>query len=384
MSTAGLYSKGLSEAQASQVLVDVPGAMGADIYLLAGPSMLDAVRRYILFSGGGFEPPEWGLGFWYRASSHAKDSDLLKFAQDFRERKIPCDVLGLEAGWQSQSYSCTFEWNRERFPEPARFIRQLKGKGFRVNVWEHAFINPASPLFTPMVGLSGDKGVWGGLVPDFINPEARATFGDFHGRKLIDIGIDGFKLDECDNSDYTGGWSFPEVSRFASGVDGEQMHSLFGQGYQRTLWEQYEKRKQPTYGLVRSSGALSSPYPFVVYSDLYDHRQFVRALVNSGFSGLLWCPEVRDASSGEDLIRRMQTVMFSPLAMINGWYISNPPWKQLDRKKNNANELMPNWESLEKHVAAKSLAGACRSFLTSRPHSLGMQSTGLLHSARLP
>ena len=125
------------------------------------------------------------------------------------------------------------------------------------------------------------------------------------------------------------------------------MHFLFGLGYQRTLWKQFEQRKRPTYGLVRSSGALASPYPFVLYSDLYDHRQFVRALVNSGFSGLLWCPEVRDAKSEEDLIRRLQTVVFSPLAMINGWYIPNPPWKQLDRKKNNANGLTPNWEKLE-------------------------------------
>jgi alpha-D-xyloside xylohydrolase len=85
----------------------------------------------------------------------------------------------------------------------------------------------------------------------------------------------------------------------------------------------------------------------VLYSDLYDHRQFVRALVNSGFSGLLWCPEVRDAKSEEDLIRRLQSVVFSPLAMINGWYIPNPPWKQLDRKKNSANDLAPNWETLE-------------------------------------
>jgi alpha-D-xyloside xylohydrolase len=33
--------------------------------------------------------------------------------------------------------------------------------------------------------------------------------------------------------------------------------------------------------------------------------------------------------------------------MINGWYIPNPPWKQLDRKKNNAGELTPGWEALE-------------------------------------
>jgi len=347
MSTEGLYSKALSDNQSSQILVDVPSASGVDVYLFGGPTILDAVRRYNLFSGGGVNPPEWGLGFWYRASANATDSDLVAFAQEFRDRKIPCDVLGLEPGWQTHAYSCTYVWNKERFPDPPGFIKQLKSRDYRVNVWEHAFIHPSSPLFTPMVNLSGDKGVWGGLVPDFHDPKARQVFGDFHGTTLIDSGIDGFKLDECDNSDYTGAWSFSEVSQFPSGPDGEQMHSLFGLGYQRTLWKQFEQRKRPTYGLVRSSGALASPYPFVLYSDLYDHRQFVRALVNSGFSGLLWCPEVRDAKSEEDLIRRLQTVVFSPLALINGWYIPNPPWKQLDRKKNNANELTPNWEKLE-------------------------------------
>jgi alpha-D-xyloside xylohydrolase len=125
------------------------------------------------------------------------------------------------------------------------------------------------------------------------------------------------------------------------------MHSLFGLRYQQTLWEQFRQRNKPTYQLVRSSGALAAPYPSVLYSDLYKHRDFVRALVNSGFSGLLWCPEVRDAVSEEDLIRRMETAAYSPLMMVNGWYIKNPPWKQLNKDKNNADELMPGWEGLE-------------------------------------
>src|SRR6185437_5921641 len=172
-------------------------------------------------------------------------------------------------------------------------------------------------------------------------------FGDYHGRELIDAGISGFKLDECDNSDYTGGWSFPDVSRFPSGLDGEQMHGVFGLRYQRALWQQFLERQQPTYNLVRSSGALATPYPFVLYSDLYDHRQFIRALVNSSFSGLLWCPEVRDARNEEDFIRRLQSVVFSPLAMINAWYVKNPPWKQLNSKLNNEGYLAKDWQALE-------------------------------------
>jgi alpha-D-xyloside xylohydrolase len=189
--------------------------------------------------------------------------------------------------------------------------------------------------------------VWQGLVPDFAGARARDVFGEFHGKTLIDAGVSGFKLDECDNSDYTHGWSFPECSAFPSGVDGEQMHCVFGLRYQMTIWNEFRKRGRETYGMVRSSGALAAPYPFVLYSDLYDHRDYIRALANSGFSGLLWCPEVRQAASEEDLIRRLQSVVFSPLAQVDCWYMKSPPWKQIDRKLNNAGQLLDHWENLE-------------------------------------
>ncbi|HOI48196.1 MAG TPA: hypothetical protein PK167_02750, partial [Prolixibacteraceae bacterium] len=38
-------------------------AGGTEIYLFAGPTPLDAVRRFNLFNGGGCLPPRWGLGF---------------------------------------------------------------------------------------------------------------------------------------------------------------------------------------------------------------------------------------------------------------------------------------------------------------------------------
>ena len=333
--------------QTSRVLVEIPIAQGADIYLFAGPTMLDAVRRYNLFSGGGVAPPEWGLGFWYRAEMHLDQSAVLALGKTLHDREIPCDVLGLEPGWQTHAYSCSFVWNPQRFPRPTQFLRDAAALGFKVNLWEHAFTHPTSPLFASLAPHAGDTAVWEGLVPDFAGQPARDLFGDYHGRELIDAGVSGFKLDECDNSDYTGGWSFPEMSRFPSGLDGEQMHSLFGLRYQHALLAQFQQRRQPTYSLVRSSGALAAPYPFALYSDLYDHRQFVRGLVNSGFSGLLWCPEIRDAISEEDLLRRLQTGVFSALAMVNAWYIRNPPWQQMDRDRNNRDELAPDWQSLE-------------------------------------
>ncbi len=331
----------------SEVLVEVPRAAGVDVYYFAGPSMMEAVQRYNLFSGGGVNPPEWGLGFWYRPEQHLSQEAVLKLAHEFREQKIPCDVIGLEPGWQTHAYSCSFAWESARFPDPKQFVQQARSLGYRVNLWEHAFTHPSSPIFSALQPHSGNYAVWEGLVPDFAGEPARRIFGDYHGKALIDIGISGFKLDECDNSDFTEGWSWPDNSSFPSGLDGEQMHAAFGLKYQHAVLAAFQQRQQSTYSLVRSSGALASPYPFVLYSDLYDHRQFVRALINAGFSGLLWCPEVRDADNEEDLIRRLQTVVFSPLAMVNAWYIKNPPWKQIEQERNNRDEFAANWQELE-------------------------------------
>lgn len=336
----------------SEVLIEVPSpARGVDVYLFAGPSLREAVQRYNLFSGAGVVPPRWGLGFWYRGETDYAQAEALALARELRERRIPCDVLGLEPHWQTHSYSSSYTWS-DRFPDPAAFFRELTQAHFRVNLWEQAFVHPSSPIYRALHERAGDYEVWGGLVPDFLDPEARKIFAAHHDKTFVALGVSGFKADECDNSDFTGNWSFPELARFPSGADGEQMHSLFGLRYQDALQATFENRQQRTYGLVRSSGALAAPYPYVLYSDLYDHREFVHALAQAGFSGLLWTPEVRDASNPEELVRRLQAVIFSPLAMVNAWYLKNPPWKQVNRAANAAGQFAENWENVEAQCRA--------------------------------
>ncbi len=330
----------------SEVLVEIPEAAGANVYVFGGPTLRQAVQRYNLFSGGGPLPPRGGLGFWYRGQSDYAQSNVLSLAAEFRERRMPCDVLGLEPHWQTHAYSCSYVWG-SAFPEPEKMLRELATLHFRLNLWEHAFVHPSSPIYEALKPLSGDYEVWGGLVPDFIRPEARDIFAGFHEREHIALGVSGYKADECDNSDFTGNWSFPEISRFPSGADGEQMHSLFGLRYQDALTQAFEKRGQRTYGLVRSSGALAAPYPYVLYSDLYDHRQFVHGVAQAGFSGLLWTPEVRDSANPVELVRRLESVAFSPLAMVNAWYLRHPPWKQVNRADNNAGHFVADWEETE-------------------------------------
>lgn len=355
-----------SDPAGDQTRIEVPEASGVDVYVFAGPSLREAVQRYNLFSGGGALPPRWGLGFWYRCDADFDQTNVLQFAAALRDERIPCDVLGLEPGWQSHAYSCSFVWSK-KFPDPGGLLTQLHQQHYQVNLWEHAFTHPSSPLYQPLLPHSGNYEVWGGLVPDFLDADARKIFADYHDRQIVSLGVSGFKLDECDNSDFTGGWSFPEISRFPSGADGEQMHSLFGLHYQNTIQEVFEKWQQRTYGLVRSSGALAAPSPYVLYSDLYDHGQFIHAGPQAGFCGLLWCPEVREAGNPQELIRRLQSAAFSPLAMINAWYLKNPPWKQVDRGANNAGQFAADAAEVE---------AQCRSILEWR-----MRLVPYLHAA---
>ncbi len=348
-SVAELYKA--RELQGRFVIADVPVARGVDVYLFAGPDLRTAVQRYNLWSGGGCLPPLWGLGVWYRASTHHNADGALALAKQIRADGLPCDVFALEPGWQSQAYSCSFRWSPDRFPQPEQFLAGVRALGYRVNLWEHAFTHPTAAFYDALKPHSGDYEVWGGLIPDFSRPEARRIFGDYHGREFVDKGIDGFKLDECDNSDFTPWfWSFPEVVEFPSGMDGEQMHSLFGPLYLRTLYEQFTKRNRRTFSQVRAQHALAAPYPFVLYSDLYDHKDFIRGVVTAGFSGVLWSPEVREGKSIEDLLRRIQAVCLSPHALINAWYIKNPPWRQFDMDKNNRDEIMPEAEKVTSAV----------------------------------
>ena len=340
----------LYKARAQSVktmLVDVPSAKGVDVYLFAGPTMLEAIKRYNLFSGGGAMPPLWGLGVQYRGYIKYTEKQSLALAQRIRDEHIPCDVWGVEPCWQAHVYPCSFTWNSTNWPDPDGFVQKMHDMNYHLNFWEHAFTHSLSPIYDELKPWSGDYLVWGGLVPDFASPEGRRIFLKQNRVALFDKQIESVKLDECDfQPESATPWSFPLATSFPSGLDGELMHSLFGLLYQQTMLEPYTEKGMRTWGLVRNSHALASSLPYVIYSDSYDARCYVRGLANEGFNGLLWTPEVRTADSTEDFYRRIEAVIFSPDAIIDSWFIRNPPWDQINRGKNNRDELMPDREAV--------------------------------------
>ena len=335
--TASPYSDAVS------ILVPAPGA---EIYIFAGPTPMDVIRRYNLFCGGGTLPPRWGLGFTQRTQKLYTAEDVEKEADEFERQGYPLDFIGLEPGWQSKAYPCTLEWDEKRYTDPAGFVKTMLDKGIRINLWTNPYISPESEAYKEMYPVSGSHTVWCGIVPDLAGEKGRQLWKDKLEKEHINIGVSGYKIDEVDGYDR---YVWPDVATFPSGISAEQMRQTYGLWVQRTTADLYKKRNQRTFGLVRASNGGSSSFPYVIYNDYYSHQDFITALINSGFSGVLWTPEVRGSKSAEEWLRRFQSVVFSPMAMINAWASGTKPWsfpevaKQVKEYALLRMQMMPYW-----------------------------------------
>ncbi|MFD2572676.1 TIM-barrel domain-containing protein [Spirosoma soli] len=336
-----------SSPYSDAVEILVPAA-GVELYVFGGPKPLDVVRRYNLFNGGGCLPPRWGLGFQQRVKTLYTSDQVEAEAEQFEQKGFPLDVIGLEPGWQSKSYPCTFEWDKTRYPDPKGFLQTMLSKGIRANLWLNPYVAPSASIFKAIQPFTASHTVWTGQIPDFTQPQAQQIFFGQLAKDGVNLGVSGYKIDEVDGYD---SWLWPDVATFPSGHAAEQMRQTYGLLLQRYSTDMYRKQNKRTFGLIRASNGGGSSFPYVIYNDYYKHEDFITALINSSFAGVLWTPEVRSSDTSEEWLRRIQTVVFSPLAMINAWDSGTKPWSFDDVSKAVQDmallrmQMMPYWYS---------------------------------------
>ena len=230
---------------------------GMELVIFGGTSMLDVIQRYNLYCGGGTLPPLWGLGFWHRVHATFDADQTEAELSEFNKKQFPLDVIGLEPGWMSSSYPCTFEWQTARFSDPFSFVERLRKQGVRLNLWINPYISPESGIYEKIYPYSGSHLVWLGLVPDYYMSQARQLLVQQHTKEHLKIGISGYKVDEVDS---------------------------------------------------------------------YNHKEYITGISSASLCGILWTPEIRNASSAREWLNRMQTVCFSSMAKLNAWATGLQPW----------------------------------------------------------
>lgn len=220
-------------------------------YYVIGHDIEGIVHSFTWLTGRPAFLPRWGLGYSGSTMSYTDQPDAQARMADFlakcEEHDILCDSFHLSSGYTSiRDKRYVFHWNRDKFPDPAAFVRSYADKGVRLI----PNIKPALLLDHPLFDEARDKGLliadadgepewvqfWGavGAYLDFTNPKTLAWWKEKVTTSLLVPGMAGTWNDNNE---------FEIVSRKA------RMHG-FGNGAAAI-----EMKPLQTLGMIRASRA---------------------------------------------------------------------------------------------------------------------------------
>jgi alpha-glucosidase len=165
-------------------------------YVFAGPSMKQVLEGYTFITGRISLPPLWALGHHQCRWHDYTADDVLRIGQQYRDRKIPCDVLWLDIEYMN-GYR-VFTWNSEKFPNLPDLLAEAKAQKLRLItiVDPGVKFEPGYPVFDEGIAKNlfckTEAGnvyvgqVWPGrsAFPDFSKAEARAWWGKLNAEHI--------------------------------------------------------------------------------------------------------------------------------------------------------------------------------------------------------
>lgn len=177
-----------------------------DYYFFYGPEPKSVLAEYRDFTGAVPLLPRWAYGFWQCRERYSSQQQILDTATEFRNRKIPVDVLVQD--WQ---YWGKYGWNAMRFdesayPNPAEMMSALHRQDLHmvISVWAKFGAETtvdkqmvADDLVLKSAASAGDPGEtkerenWA----DLFNPRAQQAFWSDINHNLFSAGLDGWWLD---------------------------------------------------------------------------------------------------------------------------------------------------------------------------------------------
>jgi len=253
----------------TSVQFSVPGEF-IDYYVIAGNTPKDVLRTYAKLAGLPALPPAWSFGLWLTTSftTDYDEATVNQLVDGMAERNIPLHVFHFDCFWMKEFQWVDFEWDEQRFPDPAAMIARLKDKGLKISIWINPYIAQKSRLFDEgsargYLVKNRDGSVWQydrwqagmGLV-DFTNPEAVCWY-QAALRKLLDMGVDTFKTDF--------GERIPTDVVYRNGADPIRMHNYYTYLYNKAVFELIEKVKGKNNALVFARSATVGGQKFPVH-----------------------------------------------------------------------------------------------------------------------
>jgi len=273
-------------------------------YFISGKNVGKVIENYTALTGRMKMPPMWSLGFQQCRWSYYPDTEVLRIAKTFREKKIPADVIYLDINYMD-GYR-VFTWHPEHFSKPKQTIDKLKEMGFHVVT----IVDPGIKIdnkylqFTDALkkdyfvkypnGKNYIGTVWPGRChfPDFTRSDVRAWWGkQFY--TLTVPGVEGFWNDM--NEPAVWGQNIPnfvEVDNEGSKSTLRECRNVYGFNMSRATFEGTKKlmKGERPFVLTRAAYAGIQRYSAVWTGDNVAEEAHMLGgvrLVNSlGLSGV--------------------------------------------------------------------------------------------------
>ncbi len=193
-----------AEIKTTDVLIDfVSDGPAFPVIIVEQSSPQEVMRSLGKLIGTMPLPPRWALGYHQCRYSYEPDARVRQIADEFRARRIPCDVIWMDIDYMDGYRIFTFD--PKKFPEPAATNGYLHEHGFH-SVWmidPGAKLEKGYPVFDSgtendvwIKAANGDGPfvgkVWPGecVFPDFTRPETRAWWAGLY-KDFIGKGVDG-------------------------------------------------------------------------------------------------------------------------------------------------------------------------------------------------
>ena len=281
-----------------------------DYFFFFGRSLGEIVRSYGQLTGRMPLPRRDFLGYQQCRWSYKSAAEVLELAREFRERKIPADVIYLDIDYMD--HYKVFTQDPHAFPDFRGMIEKLKKMNFKlvVIIDPGVKVEKGYPLYDQGrkkdYFLKDSQGkdyvgqVWPGesVFPDFLREEVRAWWGIFV-QGLEELGVEGIWNDMNEPADMsTPSKTVPEECRQRTD-SGEirlqkETHNLYGHYHGKATYDALcpssgdNHRKRP-FVLTRSASPGTQRYASLWTGDntsLWEHMAAsIPMLLNLGLSG---------------------------------------------------------------------------------------------------
>ena len=216
-----------------------------DAFIIGGNTPEHILHGYRCLTG--FPPmlPLWSFGIWMSRMTYFSADEVNAICNRLRAEKYPCDVIHLDTGWFKTDWLCEWKFNEERFPNPLKFIHDLKDKGFRVSLWQLPYIAEdaeqidearahhyiAEPQRKDLQQAEEGRSNFSSLdyagTIDFTSPEATVWYKGLL-KRLLDMGVACIKTDFGENI---------HMDAKYFGMSPEKLNNLYALLYQKAAFE---------------------------------------------------------------------------------------------------------------------------------------------------